>query len=171
MFIFPLPGAERKVAYSTLTSSSILTNTLSIHQNKYESPPIADCQEEKISLLQFQGYGRRWYLLSQKYFALLYVEKWKFNTYRKNGCVNSIVSRMVHYPAAIRVIFLKPSHISPSKSEKMLRKRTTDILMLYQQFIMRIFIKHDPFQRSTKTKSWKILKETSECIHRCFANQ
>ena len=42
-------------------------------------------------------------LFSQKSFALVYMKKYKFNTYRKNGRVSSIVSRMVHYPAAILV--------------------------------------------------------------------
>ena len=35
---------------------------------------------------------------------------------------------------------------------------------------MQIFIKHNPSQKFTKTKSWKDLKEANECIHRCFAN-
>ena len=37
-------------------------------------------------------------LFSQKSFALVYVKKYKFNTYRKNGRVSSIVSRMVIQP-------------------------------------------------------------------------
>ena len=55
---------------------------------------------------------------SQKYFALVYVKKYKFNTHRNNRRVSSIVSWMVHYPAAVLVIFLMPSHVSIPKSEQ-----------------------------------------------------
>ena len=37
-------------------------------------------------------------------------------------------------------------------------------LMLYQQFIMRIFNQFDPFLEFKKTKSLKLLKEANECM-------
>ena len=55
---------------------------------------------------------------SQNSFALLYVKEYKFNTYRKNRRVSSIISRMVHYPAATVVTFLMLSHVAIPKPER-----------------------------------------------------
>ena len=52
-------------------------------------------------------------LFSQKSFALVYVKKYKFNTYRKNGRISSIVSWMVHYPAATLVINFRDVFLVP----------------------------------------------------------
>ena len=154
MFIFS-PGAERRSASSTLAGSSILNNALRSNQNNCEFPPIADHQEKKYFIL-IQGYGRRWYIFFSKNFCIIICKNYKFNTYRNNRRVSSIVTRMVHYPAA--------------NIWKKVRKRITEIIMLYPQFVMRFCIKHDPLQRLTKTKSWKFLKKANEFIHRCFAN-
>ena len=43
---------------------------------------------------------------SQKSIALVYVRNYKFNTYRKTRRVSSIVSQMIHYPAALLVIII-----------------------------------------------------------------
>ena len=93
----------------TLTGPSTLTNAFRSNQNNSEFPFVADRREKNIStnsrlrktMIQFFS----------KIFCMVYVKAYQFNTYRKLSRVRSIVSRMVHYPAALLVINIDMSNI------------------------------------------------------------
>ena len=64
--------------------------------------PTADCQE--FFLFPTNSRARKTTVqiaFFLKSFALVYLKIYKFNTYKKFRRGSSIVSRMVHYPAAI----------------------------------------------------------------------
>ena len=100
---------------------------------------------------------------SQNYFALVYVKIYKLNTYRKNRRVSSIVSGMVHYPAAIlvRLPRIHRKHYDVNHKLDVLRTRTTCKTDSYRKLV------HVKTHPALKVKIFQLVPPRCDIAENC----